>query len=332
MAKPDWGAIQKQFLADHAITNISPKDWCEAQGINYATARRYVKKPSVTDAQKTAQPAQKKMRNVRSDAVVSCINELIDGDGFTPMQAAFVIEYLKDKNASQAALRAGYSDSSTGPQLIRKDHIAQAINRQLRAIAERQLITADQIVARMWDMATVDVNELVEYRRYCCRYCWGKLHGYQWTEEEYGRARDQALIDKKPEPDVAGGFGFREKRPPHPECPQCNGDGTGAVHIHDSRRLSPAARMAYDGVKVTKDGVQVLIADRGRMLENVAKHLGLFDSPAAKQLQELDIEARRIENQRARQDEKNEGTEPTPVQIIINAVDARVPDGDQSDA
>jgi len=119
MAKPDWGAIQKKFLADHAITNISPKDWCEAQGINYATARRYVKKPSATDAQKIAHIAQKKMRNVRSDAVVSSIDELIEDDGFTPMQAAFVIEYLIDKNASQAALRAGYSDSSTGPQLIR---------------------------------------------------------------------------------------------------------------------------------------------------------------------------------------------------------------------
>ncbi len=46
MAKPDWGAIQKQFLADHAITNISPKEWCEAHAISYVTARRYVKKTS----------------------------------------------------------------------------------------------------------------------------------------------------------------------------------------------------------------------------------------------------------------------------------------------
>jgi len=46
MARPDWGALQKQFLADHAKTNISPKDWCEARDINYATARRYIKKVS----------------------------------------------------------------------------------------------------------------------------------------------------------------------------------------------------------------------------------------------------------------------------------------------
>lgn len=43
MAKPDWGALQYQFLAEHAKSGISPKDWCEAQGLNYATAKRYIK-------------------------------------------------------------------------------------------------------------------------------------------------------------------------------------------------------------------------------------------------------------------------------------------------
>lgn len=43
MAKPDWGALQDQFLAEHAKTGISPKDWCQAQGLNYSTAKRYIK-------------------------------------------------------------------------------------------------------------------------------------------------------------------------------------------------------------------------------------------------------------------------------------------------
>ncbi|SQS01307.1 terminase small subunit [Escherichia coli] len=30
MAKPNWGALQHQFLADHAKTGISPKEWCDA--------------------------------------------------------------------------------------------------------------------------------------------------------------------------------------------------------------------------------------------------------------------------------------------------------------
>lgn len=43
MAKPDWVALQHQFLAEHAKSGISPKDWCEAQGLNYASAKRYIK-------------------------------------------------------------------------------------------------------------------------------------------------------------------------------------------------------------------------------------------------------------------------------------------------
>ncbi|EJG3795641.1 hypothetical protein M9335_000419 [Escherichia coli] len=43
MAKPDWGALQHQFLAEHAKTGISPKDWCAAQGLNYSSAKRYIK-------------------------------------------------------------------------------------------------------------------------------------------------------------------------------------------------------------------------------------------------------------------------------------------------
>nr|WP_227655320.1 hypothetical protein [Klebsiella pneumoniae] len=35
--------MQHQFLAEHAKTGISPKDWCAAQGLNYSSAKRYIK-------------------------------------------------------------------------------------------------------------------------------------------------------------------------------------------------------------------------------------------------------------------------------------------------
>lgn len=115
MVKPDWGSLQKKFLTGHAITNISPKGWCAAQDINYTTTRWYIKKSFYSSAQQFEQDELRKLSAI----------ELIEDEGFTPMQATFVIEYLKDNNASQATLRAGYSYSSNGPQLSRKDHIAR---------------------------------------------------------------------------------------------------------------------------------------------------------------------------------------------------------------
>lgn len=90
MAKPDWGELQQRFLSEHAAIGVSPKEWCEAQGLNYATARRYIKKSSAQIAQK---PAQKKMRTAQKD---KSANELVDDDGLTAQQRLFVAEYLKD--------------------------------------------------------------------------------------------------------------------------------------------------------------------------------------------------------------------------------------------
>ena len=124
MAKPDWGELQQRYLSDHAATGVSPKDWCEAQGLNYATARRYIKKPSAQTAQK---PAQKRLRIAQKE---KCAEELVDDDGLTAQQRSFVAEYLKDNNATQAAIRAGYSKKtaySIGQRLLKKVEIAQAI-------------------------------------------------------------------------------------------------------------------------------------------------------------------------------------------------------------
>ena len=57
MAKPDWSELQSRFLSEHAESGVSPREWCESQGLNYATARRYIKHPI---AQKSAQVRKKR--------------------------------------------------------------------------------------------------------------------------------------------------------------------------------------------------------------------------------------------------------------------------------
>ena len=41
--KTGLGALQHQFLAEHAKNRNIPKDWCAAQGLNYSSAKRYIK-------------------------------------------------------------------------------------------------------------------------------------------------------------------------------------------------------------------------------------------------------------------------------------------------
>ncbi|QIN38390.1 terminase small subunit [Enterobacter ludwigii] len=332
MAKPDWGELQQRFLSEHAATGVSPKEWCEAQGLNYATARRYIKKPSAQTAQK---PAQKKMRTAQND---KSANELVDDDGLTTQQRLFVAEYLKDANATQAAIRAGYSKRNAdkiGPELLGKTRVAQAIAQQQKASIARTLGSADEVLAQMWQLATFDANQLSQYRRGACRYCWGFGHHYQWRdivefEEETAKAegRDGARL-----PEDTGGYGYDHNKEPNPQCPRCNGDGIGQPYFPDTRKLPAVSRLAYSGVKVGKNGVEITAISRERMFEAVMKRLGLADSEFAQRLQQIEIERRQLEVEKLRKELAGDGEddEPTPVQININVVDARADDGDQPD-
>ncbi|MBO0401089.1 terminase small subunit [Enterobacter bugandensis] len=330
MAKPDWGELQQRFLSEHAATGVSPKEWCEAQGLNYATARRYIKKPSAQTAQ-TAQTAQRPAQKDKS------ANELVDDDGLTAQQRLFVAEYLKDGNATQAAIRAGYSKKSAeqiGYQLLQKTSVAQAIAQQQKASIARTLGCADEVLAQMWQLATFDANQLSQYRRGACRYCWGFGHHYQWRDAvEFEEKRLEATDRDKPEPVDVGGYGYDHNREPNPECPRCNGDGIGQPYFPDTRKLPTVSRLAYSGVKVGKNGVEITAISRERMFEAVMKRLGLADSEFAQRLQQIEIERRQLEVEKLRKELAGDGEddEPTPVAININVVDARADDGDQPD-
>ncbi|WP_323634684.1 terminase small subunit [Enterobacter hormaechei] len=334
MAKPDWGELQQRFLSEHAATGVSPKEWCEAQGLNYATARRYIKKPSAQTAQtaQTAQKsAQKKMRTAQKD---KSANELVDDDGLTAQQRLFVAEYLKDNNATAAAARAGYSDPNYGRQLITNPNVAQAIAQQQKASIARTLGGADEVLAQMWQLATFDANQLSQYRRGACRYCWGFGHQYQWRDMvEFEEKRLEATERDKREPVDVGGYGYDHTREPNPGCPRCNGDGIGQPYFADTRKLPPVAALAYSGVKLGKNGVEITAISRERMFEAVMKRLGLADSEFAQRLQQIEIDRRQLEVEKLRKELAGDGDddEPTPVQIQINVVDARAEDGDQPD-
>ncbi|MBE4916253.1 terminase small subunit [Enterobacter cloacae complex sp. P6RS] len=323
MAKPDWGVLQQRFLSEHAATGVSPREWCEAQGLNYATARRYIKKPSAQTAQKILSTAQKEQS---AEELVEIM--------LSAKVKRFIAEYLKDNNATAAAARAGYSDPNYGRQLIANPNVAQAIAQQQKASIARTIGSADEVLAQMWQLATFDANQLSQYRRGACRYCWGFGHQYQWRDAvEFEEKRLEAVERDRREPEDSGGYGYDHNREPNPECPRCNGDGIGQPYFPDTRKLPQVSRLAYSGVKVGKNGVEITAISRERMFEAVMKRLGLADSEFAQRLQQIEIERRQLEIEKLRKElaGDSDDDEPTPVQININVVDARAEDGDQPD-
>lgn len=166
---------------------------------------------------------------------------------FTPRQEAFVREYLVDLNATQAAIRAGYSKKTATEQasrLLTDVNVREAVDAKRERLAIKTEITVERVLEELWAIATADANELIEHRRIPCPSCFE---------------------------------GVREpKKKPRPDCDECHGEGIGQAFIKDSRFLSATAKRLYSGVKITKGGIEVKMQDRMIALQKVGQHLGMF--------------------------------------------------------
>lgn len=297
MAKPDWGALQDQFLAEHAKTGISPKEWCEARGLNYTSARRYIKNPPAQSAQKTA---QKKVRSAQAESAVSSGQQGLQTSpaqhscnayaqsidprsyGLNDMQWKFVTEYLIDLDKTAAYKRAGYkSQGETAAAAARRLYRNVSVNRAIRDAldlrAQRMAITQDSVLQWWWDIATADATQLTEHHRACCRNCWGFGHNYQWRDVvEFEERSAEAKAKKGREPNDAGGYGFDATMDPNPDCPRCNGAGLSRTVFHDTRDITGPARRLFAGVKEGKFGLEVITRNQDEAMKLVAQHLGML--------------------------------------------------------
>lgn len=364
MSRPDWGALQQEYIAEYTRSGISPVAWCEARGLNYATARRYIKKTpknAQTEMCKTAQKsAQKKSaqtaqkRNEKSQEKKPVFDAgLNEGDaeefsfcpdefGISDQQAKFAMLVAQGKKLVEAYRLAGYESEGnaayvTASQLLRNPKVFRAISYFRNQYQKRYTADLDLLVSQLMAIVQADPNQLAQFRRVNCRYCWGENHHYQWRDiAEFDKAAAQASRDGKPEPEY-GGLGFVDNAIPNPDCPKCCGEGTGQLYMADTTLLDGEARQLYAGAKLGKFGVEILLEDKAAARRELLRLLAAGGALCAdKRLQELEIERRRMENQKLRKEietvEDNE--HPQPVAININVVDARVrsDEDDLSDA
>jgi phage terminase small subunit len=213
----------------------------------------------------------------------------------TPRRALFVREYLRDLNGKQSAIRAGYAPKHAqdeASRLLADPNVKAAVDAALAERFAEVKAEATLVVQHLLDVACADPNDLVQSRRGCCRFCWGKGFRYQRTAGELARDRASHEADqerKRAEADrdnaaftpsafsEQGGDGYHALREPNEDCPECFGDGVLDVHITDSRLLRGGARRLYAGVKRTKDGIEVKMRDQDKALEMLGRHLGLFN-------------------------------------------------------
>lgn len=158
----------------------------------------------------------------------------------TPKQKAFVQEYLVDLNATQAAIRAGYSQKTAeqmGYKLVQKSSVQEAIQEAMRNREIRTEITQDKVLKELAKIAFSS--------------------GADFAQVKTEKRKKQIWNDSTQE--------YEEKEVEEQ-----------FVELFDTEKLPADKKAAISGIKEGKYGIEVSSCDKVRALELIGKHLGMF--------------------------------------------------------
>jgi len=184
-------------------------------------------KPGATDLDKTA------------DDHLKCLGPDWDAELRGPQNARmrlFVLEYLKDRNGTQAAIRAGYGAKGarvTAVRLLTNANVAAVIEAHEKALAKSVGMEVEEYARLTLEVAQADAQAVSQARRLCCRYCHSgdpllpqlKPSEYASRKAAYDQNRLVAEVAGKTFPEFAfkPGNWYDTRKPPNPECAECRG-------------------------------------------------------------------------------------------------------------
>lgn len=251
-----------------------------------------------------------------------------DPDGLSAQERRFVDLYVACRDAGEAYFQTyrckGTSAPNLGTQKLRDPLIAGVVAREVVRVsqeaAKMAILSHHGVLEEFNKAATADPREVVEVVVRSCRYCHGKDHKYHFTQAEqeerrqkWEKSRKKVLSivpGKTQEFDELGGTGYNPvKNPPHPDCPECFGEGLTEVKVHPSKGLSAKAARLYAGAKRTREGVEVKMHDPMAALDKMGQHYGLWKVDAGDVEKTADDRARELREAMAAMDDATEGEE-----------------------
>lgn len=257
-----------------------------AQGAAKTRAKTQKTRTNPADVKRSAK------KNIRSK----------DADtGLTAQMEAFAAALAAGLNNSDA-YREAYpvalrwrpgSVHSKAAALARDVRVANRVQALLKNAAAQNEADVSLVLRQYLTRLRADPRAITEVRVGPCRHCWGEGHRYQFTDGELEDARAKHELKREEllagdrgrdigEFDERGGGGYAFGKAPNQDCPTCAGIGQARAVLKDSRNYDEAALSLYEGVKETKDGIEVKVASRDKALEQVARHVGFFEKDKEK--------------------------------------------------
>lgn len=172
---------------------------------------------------------------------------IVDNDELTDKQRIFCEEYLIDLNATQAAVRAGYSEKtaySIGQENLNKPEIQEEIKRLKKARSKRTQITADRVLEELAKIGFANIKDYLKVK-----------------DMEYITG-----VDKEGKPITKKARG---------------------VEIFKTDNIEDDIAAAIAEIKQTKTGISLKLHDKIKALEDIGKHLDMFTNSIDLSINEL---------------------------------------------
>lgn len=130
----------------------------------------------------------------------------------TAKQQRFCDEYLIDLNATQAAIRAGYSVKTAneqGSQLLAKLSIQEVIGKEMAERSRRTGINQDRVVLELAKLAFVNIADVIDLEDATVRQSatdddLACIQSIKIKPSEFGEEREIKLYDKKASLELLG--------------------------------------------------------------------------------------------------------------------------------
>lgn len=218
--------------------------------------------------------------------------EIPDEEGLTPKQRIFVMEYLRDFNATRAAMAAGYSKKtaySIGWELLRKPEIKAAIQRYNESLMDEVGISAQRVLMEYMKIAFSDITDYVEF---------GQMDDPLFDGE------GQPILDPKTGDQMTYKRSFVAFK---------NNDDVDGTIINE--------------IKQGKDGVSVKLYDKMKALDVLTKYIDLLPDKHKRMIQDekLKIEQERLALDKA----KAAGEVNSEEELIDDWIEAVIGDEDE---
>ncbi|QNS14561.1 terminase small subunit [Mannheimia bovis] len=116
----------------------------------------------------------------------------------TDKQKRFIEEYLIDLNATQAAIRAGYSEDTAkemGYENLTKPHIQEAIQQAKNQRSERTQITQDDVLNGLLEVIAMSTGKKVVVETDVAKNESGKLVGFDIAKTKFEPAAANKALE-----------------------------------------------------------------------------------------------------------------------------------------